>query len=194
MLAASKQDFARLTLGMFASSFPAYPLDDDVRRAGRVARRQGRRHRGQGRGRLRGPALHRHQDAPAADAQLDGQGADDASRARCGGPGGGGHDHHRRRPDGRRRRRRAARRPEKHDARGAGEDDERSSRRRRRKPTPSAGWSSTACSTPTIGPSTASCCRSACERSVDGKPTEEITFDKVKVNGKIDAKKFTVSK
>ena len=32
------------------------------------------------------------------------------------------------------------------------------------------------------------------ERSVDGKPTEEITFDKVKVNSKIDAKTFTVSK
>jgi hypothetical protein len=32
------------------------------------------------------------------------------------------------------------------------------------------------------------------ERSVDGKPTEEITFDKVKVNGKFDAKKFAVSK
>jgi hypothetical protein len=32
------------------------------------------------------------------------------------------------------------------------------------------------------------------QRSVDGRPTEEITFDKVKVNGKIDAKKFTVTK
>jgi hypothetical protein len=32
------------------------------------------------------------------------------------------------------------------------------------------------------------------ERSVDGKPTEEITFDKVKVNAKIDAKTFAVSK
>ena len=32
------------------------------------------------------------------------------------------------------------------------------------------------------------------ERSVDGKPTEEITFDKVKVNPKIDAKTFAVSK
>jgi hypothetical protein len=32
------------------------------------------------------------------------------------------------------------------------------------------------------------------ERSVDGKPTEEITFDKVKVNPKLDAKKFAVSK
>jgi hypothetical protein len=32
------------------------------------------------------------------------------------------------------------------------------------------------------------------QRSVDGKPTEEATFDKVKVNAKIDAKKFTVTK
>jgi hypothetical protein len=32
------------------------------------------------------------------------------------------------------------------------------------------------------------------ERSIDGKPAEEITFDKVKVNSKIDAKTFTVSK
>jgi hypothetical protein len=32
------------------------------------------------------------------------------------------------------------------------------------------------------------------ERSVDGKPAEEITFDKVKVNGKSDPKKFAVSK
>ena len=32
------------------------------------------------------------------------------------------------------------------------------------------------------------------QRSVDGKPTEEITFEKVKVNGKIDEKIFTVSK
>jgi hypothetical protein len=30
--------------------------------------------------------------------------------------------------------------------------------------------------------------------SIDGKPNEEITFDKVKVNAKIDAKKFTVTK
>ena len=32
------------------------------------------------------------------------------------------------------------------------------------------------------------------QRSIDGKPTEEVTFDKVKVNAKIDAKKFTVTK
>jgi len=32
------------------------------------------------------------------------------------------------------------------------------------------------------------------QRSVDGKPAEEVTFDKVKVNAKIDAKKFTVTK
>jgi hypothetical protein len=32
------------------------------------------------------------------------------------------------------------------------------------------------------------------QRSIDGKPTEEVTFDKVKVNGKIDASKFTVTK
>jgi hypothetical protein len=32
------------------------------------------------------------------------------------------------------------------------------------------------------------------QRSVDGNPTEEVTFDKVKVNPKIDEKKFTVSK
>lgn len=32
------------------------------------------------------------------------------------------------------------------------------------------------------------------ERSIDGKPTEEITFEKIKVNPKIDAKKFAVSK
>lgn len=32
------------------------------------------------------------------------------------------------------------------------------------------------------------------QRSVDGKPTEEVTFEKIKVNAKIDAKKFTVSK
>jgi hypothetical protein len=32
------------------------------------------------------------------------------------------------------------------------------------------------------------------QSSVDGKPTEEITFEKVKVNQKIDAKRFTVSK
>ncbi len=32
------------------------------------------------------------------------------------------------------------------------------------------------------------------QRSVDGKPVEEVTFEKVKVNVKIDAKKFTVTK
>jgi hypothetical protein len=32
------------------------------------------------------------------------------------------------------------------------------------------------------------------QRSIDGKPTEEVTFDKVKVNAKIDAKKFAVTK
>ena len=32
------------------------------------------------------------------------------------------------------------------------------------------------------------------QRSIDGKPTEEISLDKVKVNAKVDAKKFTVSK
>ena len=29
---------------------------------------------------------------------------------------------------------------------------------------------------------------------IDGKPTEEITFDKIKLNGKIDAKTFEVTK
>jgi hypothetical protein len=32
------------------------------------------------------------------------------------------------------------------------------------------------------------------QRSVDGKPTEEVVFERVKVNPKIDAKKFTVTK
>jgi len=32
------------------------------------------------------------------------------------------------------------------------------------------------------------------QRSVDGKPVEEVTFEKVKVNAKIDAKKFAVTK
>ena len=32
------------------------------------------------------------------------------------------------------------------------------------------------------------------QRMVDGAPTEELTFDKIKVNPKIDPKKFTVSK
>ena len=32
------------------------------------------------------------------------------------------------------------------------------------------------------------------QRSVDGKPTEEVVFERLKVNPKIDAKKFTVSK
>lgn len=32
------------------------------------------------------------------------------------------------------------------------------------------------------------------QRSIDGKPAEEISVDKVKVNAKVDAKKFTVSK
>jgi hypothetical protein len=32
------------------------------------------------------------------------------------------------------------------------------------------------------------------QRAIDGKPSEEVTFDKVKVNAKIDPKKFTVSK
>ena len=30
------------------------------------------------------------------------------------------------------------------------------------------------------------------QRSIDGKPTEEVTFDKVKINAKIDPKKFEV--
>jgi hypothetical protein len=30
------------------------------------------------------------------------------------------------------------------------------------------------------------------QRSIDGKPTEELTFDRVKINGKIDAKTFDV--
>ena len=32
------------------------------------------------------------------------------------------------------------------------------------------------------------------QRSIDGKPTEEMTLEKVKVNQKIDPKKFEVSK
>jgi hypothetical protein len=32
------------------------------------------------------------------------------------------------------------------------------------------------------------------QRSVDGKPTEETTFDQIKVNPKIDSRKFTVTK
>lgn len=32
------------------------------------------------------------------------------------------------------------------------------------------------------------------QRSIDGKPTEETTFDQIKVNPKIDSKKFTVTK
>ena len=32
------------------------------------------------------------------------------------------------------------------------------------------------------------------QRSIDGKPNEEISLDKVKVNARVDAKKFTVSK
>jgi hypothetical protein len=32
------------------------------------------------------------------------------------------------------------------------------------------------------------------QRSIDGKPTEEVTFEKVKVNAKIDAKKFAITK
>ena len=32
------------------------------------------------------------------------------------------------------------------------------------------------------------------QRSIDGKPTEEMVFDAIKVNAKIDAKKFQVSK
>lgn len=32
------------------------------------------------------------------------------------------------------------------------------------------------------------------QRSIEGKPTEEITFDTVKLNQKIDAKKFEVTK
>ena len=32
------------------------------------------------------------------------------------------------------------------------------------------------------------------QRSIDGKPTEEMVFDTIKVNPKIDAKKFQVAK
>ena len=32
------------------------------------------------------------------------------------------------------------------------------------------------------------------QRSIDGKPTEEMIFDTIKVNPKIDAKKFQVAK
>jgi hypothetical protein len=32
------------------------------------------------------------------------------------------------------------------------------------------------------------------QRSIDGRPTEETSIDKVKVNGKVDEKKFQVSK
>jgi hypothetical protein len=32
------------------------------------------------------------------------------------------------------------------------------------------------------------------QRSIDGKPTEELIFETIKVNPKIDAKKFQVSK
>ena len=32
------------------------------------------------------------------------------------------------------------------------------------------------------------------QRSIDGKPTEETTFDQIKVNPKVDSKKFTVTK
>ena len=42
---ALKQDFARLTLGMFAASFPSYPLTFKYLAEGRGARRQGRHSR-----------------------------------------------------------------------------------------------------------------------------------------------------
>ena len=32
------------------------------------------------------------------------------------------------------------------------------------------------------------------QRSIDGKPTEELTFEQIKVNPKIDARKFEVTK
>jgi hypothetical protein len=32
------------------------------------------------------------------------------------------------------------------------------------------------------------------QRAIDGKPTEEMIFDTIKVNPKIDAKKFQVAK
>jgi hypothetical protein len=32
------------------------------------------------------------------------------------------------------------------------------------------------------------------QRSIDGKPTEEMIFDLIKINPKIDARKFQVSK
>ena len=38
------------------------------------------------------------------------------------------------------------------------------------------------------------CCRIKIQRSIDGKPNEEMIFDTFKVNPKIDAKKFQVSK
>ena len=73
--AATRGSRRALMLGWFATAHPALQRELYLRRRSRVARRQGLRHRRQERRRLRGAALHRSTDAPAADGHLQGTAA-----------------------------------------------------------------------------------------------------------------------
>ena len=68
----SRQELSRLMLGWFGAAHPVAERALHVRGRGRVAGRQGVRDRREERGRLRGPALHRQGDAPAADGHVSG--------------------------------------------------------------------------------------------------------------------------
>ena len=69
---AAKKEFARLTLGMFASSYAAFPLRVQVRGRSRGGRRHGARARRQRPRGIRRTAVRRHEDQPAPDADLVG--------------------------------------------------------------------------------------------------------------------------
>ena len=89
LLAMNKHDFARLSLGMFATV-----VRRRIRSSSATAAKPSRPTarptcRRQGRGRVRREAVRRPEDAPAADAELDGQGAaadDDGLRHAAGRP------------------------------------------------------------------------------------------------------------
>ena len=74
-LVTAKQDFARLMLGLFAGSYPSHPLTFAY--AGQAEAPQGRADviDVKGAGRLRRAAVRGRQDAPAGDAQLAGASA-----------------------------------------------------------------------------------------------------------------------
>ena len=178
------QDVSRLMLGWFAMAHPVAQRAVQLRRRGGVPRRQGLRHRREGRRWLRRAALHRSEQQAAADADLQGP-QPRMMTDHDGGPGG---------------------RPR--DRRGAGpprsrSDEEEAKKQKADRDKQIAGPQDGSCEAGPDGRLLALLRRlarsrrrqlpaphAACVRTAT--TTEEWKINKVKVNPKIDAKKFAV--